>query len=66
MSTATPSVPSGPMLAVNPEADAERRRGLRRMRAVAGGLEPFRSVASRQPRDAEAGAEALLGMRPVA
>src|SRR6478735_6318814 len=37
-----------------------------RQRPVAGGLEPFRAVTARQPQDAEAGAEALLGVRPVA
>ena len=37
-----------------------------RQRPVAGGLEPFRAVTARQPQDAEAGAEALLGVRSVA
>ena len=43
-----------------------RVRALIRKRPVAGGLEPLRTVASPQPQDAEAGAEALLGVRPVA
>src|SRR5436189_4766611 len=31
--------------------------------SATGGLDPGRAVAARQPQDAEAGAEALLGMR---
>ncbi len=37
-----------------------------RQRPVAGGLKPLRAVAAGQPQDAEAGAEALLGVRSVA
>src|SRR5208283_2557413 len=51
-------------LVLEDRLDALIRVGLQNEGTGTGGLEPFFPVAPCQPHDAEAGAEALLGVRP--